>query len=65
MINKELLPKDGLPLYEVEELSLVDAMLLLKGAEESDANLAIACNDKLVRSANSQHSVEPFRPVAD
>ncbi|MCG7968249.1 MAG: hypothetical protein JAY63_16815 [Candidatus Thiodiazotropha taylori] len=30
MNNKEILPANGLPLYEVEEMSLLDAMILLK-----------------------------------
>lgn len=31
MINKEIILTRGLPLYEVQEVSLLDAMLLLKG----------------------------------
>ncbi|MCG7915487.1 MAG: hypothetical protein JAY71_16615 [Candidatus Thiodiazotropha weberae] len=30
MNNKEILPENGLPLYDVEEMSLLDAMILLK-----------------------------------
>ncbi|MCG8012628.1 MAG: hypothetical protein JAY64_13150 [Candidatus Thiodiazotropha weberae] len=30
MNNKDILPANGLPLYEVEEMSLLDAMILLK-----------------------------------
>ncbi|MEW8625528.1 MAG: hypothetical protein AB2551_07245 [Candidatus Thiodiazotropha sp.] len=30
MNNKEILPANGLPLYDVEEMSLLDAMILLK-----------------------------------
>jgi hypothetical protein len=30
MFNKEISPKEELPLYEVEEITLVDAMMLFK-----------------------------------
>jgi hypothetical protein len=34
MINKEIVNDDQLPLYEVQEVSLLDAMLILKGQGE-------------------------------
>jgi hypothetical protein len=30
MNNKEILPNNGLPVYDVEEMTLLDAMILLK-----------------------------------
>jgi hypothetical protein len=33
MNNKEILPENGLPVYEVEEMSMLDAMILLKRNE--------------------------------
>ncbi|MCU7937303.1 MAG: hypothetical protein KZQ99_21000 [Candidatus Thiodiazotropha sp. (ex Dulcina madagascariensis)] len=35
MINKDILPTSELPVYEVQEVSLLDALLLLKGYGKS------------------------------
>ncbi|MCU7924045.1 MAG: hypothetical protein KZQ88_15250 [Candidatus Thiodiazotropha sp. (ex Dulcina madagascariensis)] len=35
MINKDILPTGELPVYEVQEVSLLDALLLLKGHGKS------------------------------
>ncbi|MEJ2621507.1 MAG: hypothetical protein P8163_14950 [Candidatus Thiodiazotropha sp.] len=41
MNNKEILPEDGLPVYDVEEMSLLDAMILLKHSEQGKGQSTI------------------------
>jgi hypothetical protein len=58
MINKEIIIESELPLYEVQEVSLLDAMLLLKRQgnstrESSITRAAELINDRAqVRSRN-------------
>jgi hypothetical protein len=41
MINKEISPMEELPLYEVEEMTLIDAMMLLKRYARGDGESSI------------------------
>jgi hypothetical protein len=57
MINKEIVLKNELPLYEVQEVSLLDAMLLLKGYGQPDRESSIARADELMkRRASACHT---------
>jgi hypothetical protein len=49
MINKEIIINDQLPLYEVQEVSLLDAMLLLKGQGDSHREPSIARAAALIK----------------
>ena len=58
MINKELLPKNTLPLYEVEEVSMLDAMILLKGYGKSTGESSIARAAERIKSRSDRHPGE-------
>ena len=53
MINKEIVLKNELPLYEVQEVSLLDAMLLLKGYGQPDRESSISRAAELMKQRGS------------
>ncbi|MES9830548.1 MAG: hypothetical protein ABW201_20030 [Candidatus Thiodiazotropha sp.] len=63
MINKEIIVNNELPLYEVQEVSLLDAMLLLKeqggSARESSISRAaeMIMHQSQARSMNENRSM--------
>ncbi|MEW8684795.1 MAG: hypothetical protein AB2556_03215 [Candidatus Thiodiazotropha sp.] len=58
MINKEIVIIDELPLYEVQEVSLLDAMLLLKGYDESTRESSISRAAELLKQ---RATLDPIR----
>ncbi|MBT2972119.1 MAG: hypothetical protein KME56_19350 [Candidatus Thiodiazotropha sp. (ex Ctena orbiculata)] len=56
MINKEIVINDELPLYEVQEVSLLDAMLLLKGYGESTRESSISRAAELLKQRSYARS---------
>ncbi|MBV2094988.1 MAG: hypothetical protein AB2660_06640 [Candidatus Thiodiazotropha sp.] len=58
MINKEIVINDELPLYEVQEVSLLDAMLLLKGYDESTRESSISRAAELLKQ---RATLDPIR----
>ncbi|MEJ2610512.1 MAG: hypothetical protein P8179_10575 [Candidatus Thiodiazotropha sp.] len=63
MINKELLIEASLPLYEVEEVSLADAMILLKHHGMSSGESSISRAAERLKSCSEQQSREPGWPM--
>jgi hypothetical protein len=49
MINKEIVLVNELPLYEVQEVSLLDAMLLLKGYGQPERESSISRAAELMK----------------
>lgn len=58
MINKEIVINDELPLYEVQEVSLLDAILLLKGYDESTRESSISRAAELLKQ---RATLDPIR----
>ena len=58
MINKELLPNNALPLYEVEEVSMLDAMILLKSSGKRTGESSTAGVAERLKSPSEQHPGE-------
>ena len=63
MINKEIVIKNELPLYDVQEVSLLDAMLLLKGRAESDRESSIARTAELMKHRDRTQSINTNWPM--
>jgi hypothetical protein len=57
MINKEIVIECELPLYDVKEVSLLDAMLLLKGQGSSTRESSITRAAELSRQRSQARSV--------
>jgi hypothetical protein len=58
MINKEIINNDRLPLYEVQEVSLLDAMLILKGRSDAARESSIVCAVDLVMHRDQEGPME-------
>lgn len=56
MISKEIIQNNELPLYEVQEVSLLDAMLLLKGYGEAVRESSITRAAALLEKQNRDRS---------
>jgi hypothetical protein len=63
MIYKEIIINDRLPLYEVQEVSLLDAVLLLKRQSDSHRESSIARAAELIKHRSKARSVVGHRPM--
>jgi hypothetical protein len=63
MINKEIVINDQLALYEVQEVSLLDAMLLLKGQCDSTRESSIARAAELIKHRSEVRSMGKNWPM--
>ncbi|MES9968650.1 MAG: hypothetical protein ABW092_01365 [Candidatus Thiodiazotropha sp.] len=63
MINKEIIIENQLPLYDVQEVSLLDAMLLLKGRGVSERESSITRAAELMKHRNRSQSMETHWPM--
>ncbi|PVV05519.1 MAG: hypothetical protein B6D77_19335 [gamma proteobacterium symbiont of Ctena orbiculata] len=63
MINKEIIIENQLPLYDVQEVSLLDAMLLLKGRGESERESSITRAAELMKQRNQPQSMDARWPM--
>ncbi|MEW8505199.1 MAG: hypothetical protein AB2598_00715 [Candidatus Thiodiazotropha sp.] len=63
MINKEIVRNDELPLYDVQEVSLLDAMLLLKGHGETARESSISRAAELLRQRNYARTMDENWPM--
>ncbi|MES9945398.1 MAG: hypothetical protein ABW080_10610 [Candidatus Thiodiazotropha sp.] len=63
MINKEIIIENQLPLYDVQEVSLLDAMLLLKGRGESERESSITRAAELMKQRNQPQSMDTRWPM--
>ncbi|WP_316369254.1 hypothetical protein [Candidatus Thiodiazotropha sp. CDECU1] len=63
MINKEIIIENQLPLYDVQEVSLLDAMLLLKGRGESERESSITRAAELMKHRNQPQSMDTRWPM--
>ncbi|MEW8028934.1 MAG: hypothetical protein AB2792_21215 [Candidatus Thiodiazotropha sp.] len=63
MINKEIIINNELPLYEVQEVSLLDAMLLLKEQAASAPESSIARAAEMIKHRNQARSMNTNWPM--
>jgi hypothetical protein len=64
MINKEIIIEKELPLYEVKEVSLLDAMLLLKRQGSLNHESSITRAAELIRDRAQSQSMNSDMPMA-
>jgi hypothetical protein len=64
MNNKEILPNNGLPVYDVEEMSLLDAMILLKRNGGVMGGSTIERAVERLNSANQPTGRDTVRPAS-
>ena len=64
MNNKEILPNNGLPLYDVEEMSLLDAMILLKRNGGSMTESSITRAAERLKPAFESAAADSVRSVS-
>ncbi|MES9817368.1 MAG: hypothetical protein ACH255_10490 [Candidatus Thiodiazotropha sp.] len=63
MINKEIIVNHELPLYEVQEVSLLDAMLLLKEQGGSARESSISRAAEMIKHRSQARSVNANWPM--
>jgi hypothetical protein len=63
MINKEIVIKSELPLYDVQEVSLLDAMLLLKEHGGGEGETSITRAAELMKHRDRTPSMSRHWPM--
>ncbi|MES9973607.1 MAG: hypothetical protein ABW094_05050 [Candidatus Thiodiazotropha sp.] len=63
MINKEIIVNNELPLYEVQEVSLLDAMLLLKEQGGSARESSISRAAEMIKHRSQARSMNTDWPM--
>ncbi len=64
MNNKEIFKNNVLPLYDVEEVSMLDAMILLKHHAKSTGETSISRAAERLKPASEPHAHELVRSMS-